>query len=460
MKWTNRGGFPEAIVKAITNDSYSKGDADFSVTELINPPQIKALQKLYESVLVKDVSENIWMLLGTSVHNILEEATDTPIQKELSFYRSQLQDIRESIRGEHNTIDTLKDILDREPLIANSHIETEFRASINIGGYIISGAVDWYDKDNLVIEDYKVVTTWKFTNGDWEDYIKQLNMYKYLFAENGRACKTLRINAIFKDWKAREMGKDNYPDYPVKQIEIEVWDSLDTLQYILDRVKLHSKARRITTAEQLAEQYPCTDKERWAKKEFAVIKKGASRASKVCPTKNEAMEYFSGLTNAIEYEIQDRSSYRRCEEYCDVAQFCKQYNYKGSIAKADTKVNLDTSDIVADLLNESITNNIDESQTESIHTNEVNESIEESREEDKSQYLEESSDKIEPKSLADRLKAKLNSTPEPKSIGTTDEIFTHMEVEAEASKSKVNENYGHKVDTNQDLGNILGSMGL
>ena len=39
MILTNEHGAPEAFVRAIQNDPYTKDGADFSVTELIKPPQ-------------------------------------------------------------------------------------------------------------------------------------------------------------------------------------------------------------------------------------------------------------------------------------------------------------------------------------------------------------------------------------------------------------------------------------
>lgn len=479
MKWTNKGNFPEAIVKAITNDSYSKGDADFSVTELINPPQVKKLQKMHSQELVKDVSENIWMLLGTSVHSILEESTGTPMVKLLAFREAQIDDIKAEMdaleKGSLNypVGDQVRTIISREPAIDN-RIETEFRASVNIGGYVVSGAVDWYDKEKLIIEDYKVVTTWKYTNGDFKDYTKQLNMYKYLFAENGRACKQLRINAIFKDWKAREMGRENYPDYPVKQIDIPMWDSLDTLQYILDRVKLHSKANLCRNAEQLAEEYPCSDEDRWARRSFAVVKKGGKRATKVFDTKPEAYEYFKTI-NAIEYEIQDRSTFKRCEEYCDVSEFCMQYRksipevYLGDKSRGVVLDEVKPTMVISDDL-----------QVKKVDPVEL-----QLPPEDDGKPKEEHIATIttRPMSLGERLKAKAAAkkleratefAPKKPTVAEPNIVAVVSEKEPTATQllsdimskkvddaiTKTNEKHGYNVDVSKDLGSTLEELGI
>ena len=39
---TNVLNLPEAIVRAVTRDTYSKGQAEFSVTELLLPPRVRA----------------------------------------------------------------------------------------------------------------------------------------------------------------------------------------------------------------------------------------------------------------------------------------------------------------------------------------------------------------------------------------------------------------------------------
>ena len=83
MKLTNQFGAPDAFVKALEDDSYTKGEADFSVTGLIQPPQISRLREQYEDKLSSDVRDRIWMLLGTSVHNTLEKYGDGLVEQRL-----------------------------------------------------------------------------------------------------------------------------------------------------------------------------------------------------------------------------------------------------------------------------------------------------------------------------------------------------------------------------------------
>ncbi len=76
MKLTNKFDTPDAIVAAIEADPYTKDGADFSVTELISPPQIRRLWKKHHEDISIDVRDEVWKLLGKGVHAALEQAGD------------------------------------------------------------------------------------------------------------------------------------------------------------------------------------------------------------------------------------------------------------------------------------------------------------------------------------------------------------------------------------------------
>ena len=72
MKYTNTNNIPKEIIRAVSNDSYSKGASTISVTGLLQPPRIRVLREEHDNEIVVDVSNEIWKLLGQSVHTILE----------------------------------------------------------------------------------------------------------------------------------------------------------------------------------------------------------------------------------------------------------------------------------------------------------------------------------------------------------------------------------------------------
>src|SRR3990167_8524588 len=82
---TNRAGLPDAIVRAIEHDGYSRGDADISTTQLIDPPRKVALTEAHYSELTEDASDRIWSLIGQAVHTILERADHAALAERLSM---------------------------------------------------------------------------------------------------------------------------------------------------------------------------------------------------------------------------------------------------------------------------------------------------------------------------------------------------------------------------------------
>ena len=81
MPWTNRFKLPETICNAVMYESKYE-DGKYSVTNLIKPPQIYQLEKRYQAQIEWDVSDGLWMLLGSSIHYILEKAKPENALKE------------------------------------------------------------------------------------------------------------------------------------------------------------------------------------------------------------------------------------------------------------------------------------------------------------------------------------------------------------------------------------------
>jgi hypothetical protein len=269
MNITNVHGLPEALVRAVKNDSY-KGGGDYSVTRLIDSPQMRALSKKFSAAVVEDVSDRIWSLMGQAVHHVLERsAEDDAIVEERYF--------------------------------------------MNVGDKVISGQVDRLVPSQKVIQDWKFVSTYK-KDGD-DSWTKQLNVLRILAKANGIEVDKLEIVAIFRDWQRAMAKRDpNYPQSIVRVIPVPVWTDEQAMDYINQRVAAHSDA-------DAGIETQCTDEERWyAGTTFALMKVGGKRASKVAQSKEELGEPQPG------YEIVERrGGYRRCEEFCSVSQFCPQY---------------------------------------------------------------------------------------------------------------------------------------
>ena len=285
MKYTNKYNIPNEIIRSLENDSYSDGGADFSATGLLQPPQIRMLKKRYESEISTDVSDRIWILLGQSVHNILERANE-------------------------NSKENL----------------TEQRMFVDIDRYKISGQADSIAIEDKILKDYKVTSVWSvisaLKNGkpEWE---QQLNIYAYLYKQTFKQdISALNIIAIMRDWnKSGMLRNKDYPKCSVAVIPIPLWSEEEQLDFIRERIEKHTDAEVIWDA--LGELPKCTPEERWAKPDtYAVIKKGRKSALRLLPTEEQAKEYIGDQDLSIEFR---KGVSTRCEGYCEVSQFCNQY---------------------------------------------------------------------------------------------------------------------------------------
>ena len=299
---TNNKGYPEALVKAVENDSYSKGRADRSVTGLLAPPRQAALKEVYDDEITEDVSDRTYSLYGQLVHLLLERA------------------------GEEGL--------------------TEERLFAEVGGWTISGQTDTLtlteDQKSLIITDYKFVTAYKFKrnySGELvvpEEYVQQLNLYAYLLKsgvapalgmlqENNERMRFpvdgLKIVAIYRDWSKLEAKRDkNYPQLGAETHDIPLWSEERAKAFMEERVRLHQAAEN-----DLPE---CTDDERWAKPDKYALMPNANsaRARKLFDSEIDATTWAAANKMKPGFVVDHRKGANvRCENYCVVSEWCEQF---------------------------------------------------------------------------------------------------------------------------------------
>ena len=281
MKYTNKFNFPQPIVTALTKDNYTKGDADISITGLLGPPRIRVLKKLNEDSLVRDVSDNVFSLLGRLMHGLLEQANQTALAEE-RFY-------------------------------------------LDIEGITVSGAMDAVYQDGLV-QDYKLVSYHEVKRGLKPEFEAQLNCYAYLlkhgYTQSGeqfkRVINKLQDVFVFRDWSKGLAKRD--PEVPQQQIitvDVPLWDESKTLKLIKDRIAIHKAANKLLP--------DCTPEERWAVPDkWAVMpKKNAVRSLKNHDNKKDAEEHSINVKGSFVALRPGKNN--RCDDYCDVNAFCSQY---------------------------------------------------------------------------------------------------------------------------------------
>ena len=285
LQITNNYNLPESIYKALATDSYKKGDGDYSVTEILQPPQLCQLKRRHSEELSEEAMDRCWSLFGSAVHHILEKASPSGSLSEERLY---------------------VECLDRK----------------------IGGQVDCYH--NGVIEDFKVTSAWTLVYGsrvkEWEE---QLNLYAYIFRQNGYTVDKLQIIAILRDWdKNRALADGKYPQTPIQVIPLTLWTEGEQLQFLHRKMLVHIGAEDIPD-EDLSIGFRCMPDEMWEQpNKWAVMKEGRKSAVRVFDTEEDAWQHM----NEAKYEdarymsvVKRPGKRTRCSDFCSVRDYCQQY---------------------------------------------------------------------------------------------------------------------------------------
>ncbi len=277
---------PDIIVRATQQDTYSRGASIKSVTQLINPPQIDILRRKNYHRMEEDVSDKLWMLMGKSIHSLLEAAATD-------------------------------DYLVEERLFAN------------ILNWNVSGAIDVQQlEEGYALIDYKFTSAYSVMS-DPEgkpDWVCQQNFYGWLmYVTKNIRVEKIQICAIVRDWRRSAAEKDKkYPKSPIFMIDLPLWSLEQQEAYVNGRIKLHQDSELSHAMDELLPE--CSAEERWVQDgSWAVYKsKGAlsGRALRVFKTEGEAAKY-AGDNMVIQHRPGVAS---RCEgDYCGVARWCDQF---------------------------------------------------------------------------------------------------------------------------------------
>lgn len=287
-KITNKHNLPQTLVNLAMRDTYSRGNAHISVTELIGSPKIRVLRNEKRDEIVTDVSDMLWSLLGRAMHTVVEQGAD------------------------------------------NEHIAEE-RLFTSVNGWRLSGGIDLQILGNgsdgereVALSDYKMTSAWAVMNekDDWE---RQLNCYAYLIEKTrGWTVTALTINAIIRDWSRHEAARrPDYPQIPFAVLPQTLWSPKQREAYVLERMRLHQEAER---NHDWGDPMPaCTDEERWFRPgKLAVMKEGRAKALRLFETheREEAETYARENKGRVEERPGENV---RCESYCPVSAWCSQF---------------------------------------------------------------------------------------------------------------------------------------
>lgn len=291
MKITNKKKLPTALENFAKGHEKPWTEKHYSATTILAPTREILLKRRHDGEIEMDVSDMVWLILGSAVHKIMEEHDKTGMA-EISF--------KEKIVDE----------------------------------YYLTGRADLYNEETYSLEDYKTASVWKMIFKDFEDWKKQGLIYSWLLRKQGKFVQKLKFHALLKDWntgdKRRAQFKgDYYPENPIVTWEYNVTSA--DIQEIEDFINL--RFRQLIDAEKVSDdELPiCTPEERWnTGDKFAVMKEGRKTAIRVFDNKEDA-------NNFIKFEepkavIQNRPGEdKRCKDYCAAREFCSHYhkNVKG-----------------------------------------------------------------------------------------------------------------------------------
>lgn len=286
-KLTNKYGLPQTLMNYANRNTYSRGNANISVTQLIGSPRVRMMTQKHQEEIVEDVSDRLWAIIGSALHEVVEKGSD----------------------DEH---------------------QAEERLFVEVDGWRISGGIDLQsmnlDEDGTrtcAISDYKLTSTFNVMNPkpDWE---RQLNCYAHLVRKvKGFEIKRLSINAIMRDWmRARAKADQNYPQAAMQVIDIPLWSPEAAEQYFNERVKIHKDAEALMDWGDTPE---CTPEERWySPGQLAVMKDGRKRALKLFePEQKEEAEEYAKENKATVVERPGQN--KKCEDFCAVSEWCSQW---------------------------------------------------------------------------------------------------------------------------------------
>ena len=250
------------------------------------------LKRRHADELTEDVMDNCWSIFGRAAHSILEAHSPEEALSEERLY---------------------VDCLDRK----------------------IGGQVDNYHAGTIT--DYKVTSAWTLVYGsrvkEWEE---QLNLYAYIFRQNGYTVDRLQIIAILRDWdKNKALASATYPQTPIQVIPLTLWDEEKQFNFLQEKMFVHIGAEDIPD-EDLSIGFRCMPDEMWEQPtKYAVMKEGRKSAVRVFDSGRDAEDYIldscpdnwdsDGHSKDI-YQVVKRPGKRtRCSDFCSVSGFCQQY---------------------------------------------------------------------------------------------------------------------------------------
>lgn len=220
MELTNKHNLPNVLMKVVNQHQYSKGKADYSVSDIgIGEPSKKViLTRVNSDKISKDIIDQFYAIYGTVLHYIFEQADDEATLKETRLYSDVIIGNQKRILG--GMIDCMR----------------------KVGSF--------EGEDTYGILDYKTTSAFKYSNKQsWKNFIRdhtiKQNIYRLLAEENGYNVVELKLLVLFRDWVAGYYKtKTGYPA-PIMEVKLDILPNALVRRWINVKVKDLIKAETI-----------------------------------------------------------------------------------------------------------------------------------------------------------------------------------------------------------------------
>lgn len=220
MELTNKHNLPNVLMKVVNQHQYSKGKADYSVSDIgIGEPSKKViLTRVNTDKISRDIIDQFYAIYGTVLHYIFEQADNEATLKETRLYSDVIIGNQKRILG--GMIDCMR----------------------KVGSF--------EGEDTFGILDYKTTSAFKYTNRQsWKSFIRdhtiKQNIYRLLAEENGYNVVELKLLVLFRDWVAGyHKTKQGYPA-PIMEVKLDILPNALVRRWINVKVKDLIKAETI-----------------------------------------------------------------------------------------------------------------------------------------------------------------------------------------------------------------------
>jgi hypothetical protein len=340
--YSNEYNLPGPVSEAIKFfDEVASGN--LPVSRLGDAPQISYLRKRND--VEEDVSDKVWSMINRALIQVIENGNPRArVLRALSVVSSHLHDVQSELRlsedssqaSEYGLLASKLDELvlgslpDDGWLIRQS-MSVEVPYSVDMSkGFTHSGTtrvydtIAMYEKASGTLYFPRVCSTAMYTKPQLRTgWIREANTQATILEFNGFEVKRIVCVMVYKDWhSSRAIKSDSYPLKQIDTVDFELKDFDTREKFIRQRVAAHAMT-------EMGDIVECKPADQWKRAdEYAVVRPGAKRpVIKKFLNRTDAEEHLQRnrhmMTDAFVDIIPGERT--RCEHYCSVREFCKQW---------------------------------------------------------------------------------------------------------------------------------------